>query len=190
MISKSIFPWQPLSMLFLATCLLWPCTAVAGAGKSINILSPLENQADMANMASAGHPEPYKNRVGSVSFAADLFLPMSAAGKRAAAETSFLGNVLSLSFFPDLEFDIIVDSETKPQPDIVSMSGHIEGADLSTFSMTVTSEGYIITLQNLDTAKVYRVVGDTKTRTGHVTEIDLTKMPPILHSPPLIPPND
>ncbi len=188
--SKSIFPWQPISILLIAACLLWPCTAVAGAEKSISILSPLENQADMANMASAEHAEPYINRVGSVSFTADLFLPTSAAGNRVAAENSFLGNVLLLSFFPGLDFNIIVDSETRPQQDTVSMSGHLQGADLSTFSMTVTTEGYIISLQNLETATVYRVVGNTKTRAGQVTEIDLKKMPPILYTPPLVPPHN
>lgn len=190
MISKSIFPWQPISMLLITACLLWTYAAVAGAEKNINILSPLENQADIANTASTGHPEPYINRVGAVSFAADLFLPLSTAGNRVAADTSFLGNVLSVSFFPGLDFNIIVDSESSPQPDIVSMSGHLQGADLSTFSLTVTTEGYIITLQNLDTATVYRVVGDTKTRAGQVTEIDLKKMPPLLYTPPLVPPNN
>ena len=188
--SKSIFPWQPIFMLLITVCLLWPCTTVAGAEKSINILSPVANQADMAGLANAEHAEPYINRVGTVSFAADLFLPISAAGNRVAADTSFLGNVLSVSFFPGLDFNIIVDTETKPQQDIVSMSGHLQGANLSTFSLTVTTDGYIITLQNLATATVYRVVGDTKTRAGQVTEIDLKKIPPILYTPPLVPPNN
>ncbi|MDO8947788.1 MAG: hypothetical protein Q7U88_11630 [Desulfocapsaceae bacterium] len=190
MIVKSIFPWQPISILFLAACLLWPSPAVAGAEKRISILSPLESQADQTNMASAQHVEPYINRVGAVSFATDLFLPISAAGNRVATDASFLGNALSVSFFPGLDFNIIVDSEARPQPNVVSMSGHLQGADLSTFSMTVTTEGYMITLQNLDTATVYRVVGNTKTRAGQVTEIDLTKMPPILYTPPIVPPNE
>jgi hypothetical protein len=188
MTSKSFFTWQTISILVIAACFIRPCIAGDSAEKNIRILSPREDQANLTNMASTEHPEPYINRVGAVSFAADLFLPPSAAGLRVATGTVFLGNVLSVSFFPDLDFDIIVDSETRPQPDIISMSGHLEGSDLSTFSLTVTPEGYIITLQDLDTATTYRAVGDTKSRAGKVTEIDLKKMPPRLYSPPLVPP--
>jgi len=68
------------------------------------------------------------------------------------------------------------------------MNGKGRSKKLSTFSMTVTEENYLISYQDLDTATLYRVVGNTQTGRGTVTEIDLEKLPPSSDLPPRVPP--
>lgn len=164
---------------------------IAGAGaESLAILQPAAGAPQSMQMEGSGQEvAEYVKRVGGVSFAADLLLPRSKeTGKRMAPEASFLQRDLTVSFFSDREFHIQVDSQARPKEHILSLNGHLEGSELATFSLTVTPESYLIKLQNLDTATVYRVVGDTETGEGRVTEIDLREMPPMKHLPPLAPP--
>ena len=133
----------------------------------------------------------YIRRNGEVSFAADTFLPKSPkTGKRTAAAASFRGRSLSVSFFPEQTFNIDISRESRPKKGVLSMNGKGRSKKLSTFSMTVTAENYLISYQDLDTATLYRVVGNTQTGLGTVTEIDLEKLPPSYDLPARIPPED
>ena len=134
--------------------------------------------------------EPYIRRVGQVKFAADFFVPDAARGFRSSIVEPLQNRLLNISFFPQCEFIIRVDYETRNQDNVISIIGHEDGKDISTFSMTITTESYLISFQDLEASTVYRVVGDTQNSTGVVTEIDLTRMPPILYSPPIVPPSD
>lgn len=135
--------------------------------------------------------ETYIKRNGEVSFAADTFLPKSPkTGKRAAAAASFRGRSFSVSFFPEKTFDIDINRESRPKKGVLSMNGKGRSKKLSTFSMTVTEENYLISYQDLDTATLYRVIGNTQTGLGTVTEIDLEKLPPSYDLPARIPPDD
>jgi hypothetical protein len=131
----------------------------------------------------------YIKRRGEVSFAADTFLPKSSVtGKRAAAEASFKGRALSVSFFPEQTFNIDVSHDTRPKKEMLSVNGKGRSKKLSTFSMTVTEDNYIMNYQDLDTATLYRVIGNTQTGLGIVTEIDLEKLPASYDLPARIPP--
>jgi hypothetical protein len=131
---------------------------------------------------------PWVKRVGGVALDVERLLPRSpTSGKREAAPDSFQQRVLVLDLFPDRGFDVVVDRESHPQTDTLSIIARIEGAELATVTLTVTSESYILEIQDLENAVHYRVVGGTETGEGRVTEIDLTKLPPILYSPPVIP---
>lgn len=59
---------------------------------------------------------------------------------------------------------------------------------MATFSLTVTPESYLITFDDSDSRVRYRVVGDTETGVGEVTEIDLRNMPVTLDEPSPVPP--
>lgn len=175
-------------------CLLTITTGSGQAGKSerIQALQPAVVVANSHKQASSGDQEhQYINRKGAVQFAADAFLPKSReTGRRMAASASFRGRGLALSFFPDRSFDIEINAESRPKPDILSMNGRGSGKNISSFSITVTPEQYIINYQDLETATLYRVVGDTATGSGQVTEIDLKKVPPAFGAPPLVPSTD
>jgi hypothetical protein len=166
----------------------------ANGTQKITALTPL-TQTDTNNKVSANSVQQKKEdhirRNGEVSFAADTFLPKSPkTGKRAAAAASFRGRSLSVSFFPEKTFDIDISRESRPKKGVLSMNGKGRSKKLSTFSMTVTEENYLISYQDLDTATLYRVSGDTQTGRGTVSEIDLEKMPPSYDLPARIPPDD
>ena len=110
-------------------------------------------------------------------------------GQRTVAPASFQRLSLTLDFFPDVSVEIVVSSESRPSFDVLSITGHAAGSELAIFSMTVTTKSYLMTFDNPETARIYRVVGETSTGIGEVIEIDRRAMPPIIHSSPIIPPN-
>lgn len=160
--------------------------------KRLRIMSAAEVLPSPADRRDAsGGDERYVDRVGEVSFAADLFLASpSRTGERRLAGTSFRKYPLEMSLFPEKSFDIRVQSESRPKKDVLSLLGSLSGENSSSFSMTVTPDRFLVTLRDADNAKIYRVVGDTKTGKGTVREIDLRKIPPIRYSPPLVPEDD
>lgn len=168
--------------------------AAANDKQKITALTPVAPAALSGKVSANGvqqEKKVYIRRNGEVSFAADTFLPKSPkTGKRAAAAASFRGRSLSVSFFPEQTFDIDISRESRPKKGMLSMNGKGRSKKLSTFSMTVTEENYLISYQDLDTATLYRVVGNTQTGLGTVTEIDLEKLPPSYDLPARIPPED
>jgi len=132
--------------------------------------------------------EDYILRSGGVDLAVDYFLPRISEKEDPASPVAFFrGRILSVSFFPDKHYDIAIDSESRPKDNILSLIGHIEGQELAGFTMTITDESYLLRLRDFDASIIYRVVGDTRTGAGRVSEIDLRKMPPIEYQPPLVP---
>ncbi len=174
--------------LFLASTAA-VCTAVNDTQK-ITALTPVTPAAGTAKISANNGKEQkdYIRRNGEVSFAVDTFLPKSPkTGKRAAVAATFKGRSLSVSFFPEQTFNIDISRESRPKKSVLSINGKGRNKRLSTFSMTVTEENYLISYQ--DTATLYRVVGNTQTGRGTVTEIDLEKLPPASDLPPRIPPD-
>jgi hypothetical protein len=176
----------------LSLCLALFCIFSAAAhaqGSEIEILLPFIPTSELnKDVSPTQAAEPYVNRIGMVSFAADVFLPRTVEkDTRVASPKPFKGAALVISFFADKRFMVMVNHEARPKPEVLSLNGSIQGQDISTFSMTVTPESFLIFLQDLDTATVFRVVGDTESGLGRATEIDLRKMPPRHYLPPLIP---
>jgi len=62
--------------------------------------------------------------------------------------------------------------------DNLNLGGKATGNELSTFTMTVTENNYIIRYQDLESSMMYKAFGDTHTGIGQVEQIDITKMPP------------
>lgn len=164
------------------------CSVCAHANDDVVVaLWPDSNSMSLNQVASQTDDDTsYINRIGNVSLDVNLFFPISdKTGVRTAAQQGFSNSNMSVSFFPDEQYIIYINSESRPQEDILSLNGHILDHELGTFSMTITSESFLITLQDMNKSFVYRVIGDTETGHGQVTEIDLPKMPPILYSPPM-----
>lgn len=136
--------------------------------------------------------EPYIKRSGQVylNALATFRSEFASALNTRSNETSLKGTYFSISFFPENEILVVVDSDLRPSDNVISLGGHQVDNDISTFSMTITQEKYLITYQDLDNALTYRVVGDVATGTGTIVEIDLKKMPPSYDLPPVIPQND
>lgn len=171
--------------------------ANAGAGEmaTIHVMQPMADEPQAAAQIRPNgvklEPEPWVKRSGRVTLNVDQLLPRSqVTGKRQAPSAFFTGRAMMLDIFPDRSFDVIVDADSRPRSGVLNVSAHLDGADdLSTLTLTVTPDGYILTLQDMKNAILYRVVGNTETGEGRVTEIDLSKLPPRLDSEPLILPD-
>lgn len=160
------------------------------ASEVIELLKPVHQEKVSDNIMLNDSKEVYISRTGQVSISVnELFTsPDSQQKEEARIHQAFDQTKLVLSFFQDQEVIITVDSESRPGNNIVSLGGHHEEKKISTFSMTITDESYLITYQDLDNSIVYKVVGNCKTGIGKVTEIDLKKLPPVYDSEPIVPP--
>lgn len=175
--------------IVICLALLFFCAVGIAGQDRIDALHPLDfPAAAIQKNAEPEVQEPYVSRTGWVELAVDSFFPEAIeTGQRKASSMAFKGHGLSISFFSDISFVIEIDSESRPDEDMLLLRGHIQGHEISTFSMTVTRDDYLVRLQDLDTNTVYRVVGDTKTGRGRIVEIDSSMMPPVQHLPPLVP---
>lgn len=100
------------------------------------------------------------------------------------------GDILQLGFFAKSAYSVTVQSVTRHDNGVVSVSGTVAGQDMQTFVFSVGADGFVITMPVLGKHRLYRVVGDARKGRGVVTEIDLTKMPPSYDLPSLVPPAD
>lgn len=163
------------------------------------LMSPVHSQVETpkppAQSIARGKdvPTPYITRTGSVMLDVAQLMRRPASSVREAPSTDTAvaasGNEpFILEVFDYHEYAVQVTSESHPAPDVLNITGAINNEEIATVSITVTSESYLITIQDLKTATVYRIVGNTETGLGTVTEVDLRKMPPILYSPPIVAP--
>jgi hypothetical protein len=70
--------------------------------------------------------------------------------------------------------------------EVVTLSASLEGCELQTVLVTADSAHAMITIQDLNSGRIYRMNGDLNTGVGEVIEIDPSKMPPVIHLPPLV----
>ena len=165
----------------------------ANSSNSMVLLNPISvSSAITVSGISQKHNEPYIKRSGEVYLdAAAVFKSeLVPSADNFSTKKSFKETRLLMSFFPESQITIIVDSESRPSDEVISLGGHQAGKEISTFSMTVTQKKYLITYQDLDNGLKYRIVGDVGTGIGQVVEIDLKKLPPAYDSEPLIPPGN
>jgi len=132
---------------------------------------------EVSAMAKSEVP-PYMKRQGRIGIAVNLIV---------AAQALKPGDSLTLNFFEDSPYTVIVRTIKHDTNGIVTITGNIAGEDLSTFILTGSPESYLITLQDLSKSIVYRVSGDMLQGEGAVSEVDQKKMPPMIHLPPLTP---
>jgi hypothetical protein len=164
-------------------------------GQPIEVLSPAPAPPIAVTVQADDMPpgpitpewEPYVIRTGQVLLAVDALMPISpVSGRRSPAPSSLRGRRLGLAFFEDARFEVLVDAASRPAADTLAVGGRMSDQRVATFTLTSNAEGYLMTLQDLARARLFRVVGDIATGIGRVIEIDVTKLPPALCSPPLV----
>jgi hypothetical protein len=165
---------------------------LANPGAPVKLLSPvLLPDGQAAEQITQKQIEPFIKRTGNVLLGSlDIFHQELASfqNKNGSSGTpAFKEMHLLISFFPEREISIIVDSESHTANNVISLGGHQANSDISTFSMTITQDNFSVTYQDIDNAVTYRVVGDVKTGRGKVIEIDLKKIPPRYDADPVIP---
>ncbi len=162
----------------------------AAASGVIEIIKPVSNNSKIANQLQQNSTEKHIIRTGQVFFAAKEIFWANESDKKslAIANRVFTETELILTFFPENQFRIIIDSESRPQNNILTIQGRFGDSQLSTFTMTLTKDNYLITLQDIYNNMVYKVVGNMETGVGEVTQIDPGELPPTYDLEPIVPP--
>jgi hypothetical protein len=144
------------------------------------LLRPAESVAarSEANVAY----KPYEIRKGRVVLAADILSQPPVAANRQAKVVASTADTetFTLSFFADVAYEVTVDSVTHLPDGTMIINGRLKDHQLETVVLTIGPDGFLITLQDMLQALLYRVAGNTVSAEGDVTEIDMTKMPPLI----------
>ena len=156
------------------------------AGEAIVFLQP-DTSAPAKVAAPASSEEEYIGRKGTVLFSAkDLFFSDPITDQPDVASSRSLDQQeLHIAFFPEQDIRIVVDFEAREDNGILNLRGRQTSSAISNFSMTMSQENYVVTLQDLERGLLYKVVGDMGSGSGQVTEYDLTKLPPVFDDMPI-----
>lgn len=143
----------------------------------------------VSTRAAAVDVEPFVTRLGSVLLQSEIFLPSVVEdGPAPTAQEVTLPSSLAIELFPDVGWVIEISAAAHSAQGALSLNGRITGSELATFSMTVTRDSFLMTVDAPDGDYRYRVVGETESGLGDVQEIDRRLMGPVYHLPPRIPP--
>lgn len=178
-----------------------PSDTMAAPDSPLLLLTPLVTQEETSQnqlQANQQTSEPYIARTGEVLFQATDLLPSAAAPPENQATRAddgggqplLNGKTVHVVLFADKEIFIEIDRESIATGNTINVSGRSPGASLSTFTMTISEQSYLISFKDLETGLHYRVVGDAQSGRGKVTELDFRKMPPIIDAEPLVPPQE
>lgn len=90
-------------------------------------------------------------------------------------------SAFTLYLFDDVALDISWDELTELDANKRFLRGRLFGEELSTVSITLIGNHYLMSVQDMRSGKTYRLRGNQAEGTAHVTEIDLSAMPPQTH---------
>jgi hypothetical protein len=190
-IKSNCFCRKVLLVTFFVSALTLNGSGHAVAGEALQLMQPLAPAATAAYSADdTGREasEPHVSRRGTVAIDTAIFdQSLIITDDKRGAASGFSAQQLLLSFFPEKDFSITVRSASRsPRNNILKVRGTVGAHSIGSFTMTIGPDSYLLTLQDLDSTFVYRVVGDMATGVGRVQEIDLSKMPAIYDSEPVV----
>jgi hypothetical protein len=125
---------------------------------------------------------PHEMRKGRIALAPEILpKPAGAADHRAAiAPSKGDDDTVSVHLFSDVSYDVIVDSVNYHADGTMIIHGKLKDHKIGTVVMTIGPDGFLITVQDMKKGLLYRAEGDSRQGSGTVTEIDMTKMPPMI----------
>jgi len=119
-------------------------------------------------------------RKGKVVLSQDILPAMDKKQNRRVQVVPSKGDTLSLNLFHDIVYDVKVDSVIRNTDGTLMLNGILKNHKLRTVIITIGSDVYIITVQDMNKARHYRVSGSSVDGSGSVTEIDMHKIPPVI----------
>ncbi|MGB5216834.1 MAG: hypothetical protein WBN66_00920 [Smithella sp.] len=150
-------------------------SAVQAAGRLL--VWPVEE--DMTQMKARQSLHPYEIRKGQIAINREI-LPPDKKSNRHTRVVPSQGDEISFNLFADVQYDVKVDSVKRHANETVVVHGKLKNHTMRTVIMTIGSDGYLITLQDMKKGLLYRARGNSQDGSGSVTEIDMKKMPPVI----------
>jgi hypothetical protein len=123
--------------------------------------------------------KPYEIRKGPIAIAPGI-LPQPPGEARQARIAVSGGDTATITFFADVTYPVAIDSVTHNPDGTMIITARLNDHRIGTVVLTVGPDGFLITLQDLNRALLYRAAGDSRSSAGTVTEIDVTKIPPMI----------
>ncbi len=99
-----------------------------------------------------------------------------------------VGDTMTLDLLSNVTYAIVIDTITRDQFGSLSILGKIEGAKLSTVSLTANGGAVIGTIQDFDRNRLYRIRCIGSERAHYVLDYDVENMPARQDMPALVPP--
>jgi hypothetical protein len=131
--------------------------------------------------ASSAFLKSYEVRKGQIVLTRDILPKLaSAEEERQTDHPPSKGDSVSLNLFPDVAYEVKVNSVKRYKDGTLIISGKLKDHKNSTVVMTMGNEGFLMTIQDMNRAMLYRVRGNSADGSGSVTEIDMKKMPPVI----------
>jgi hypothetical protein len=123
--------------------------------------------------------EPYEVRKGRIVLAPEI-VPEDSNRQAGIAVSQGDTDTVSISFFADATYEVIIDSVKHQGDGTIIISGKLKDHGIGTVVVTIGLNGFLMTVQDMKKGLLYRVTGDSRQGSGTVTEIDTKKMPPII----------
>jgi hypothetical protein len=177
MINHKIFTPNYRGWLFIAVILslLAQVSIVQAAGRLL--VWPLKEE--VAQTKARVSLREHEVRKGKIAISQDMLPKTESKGNRRMQVVPSKGDTVSLNFFDDVIYDVKVDSVNHNADGSIIVNGILKDHKLRTVIMTIGSDGYLVTVQDMNKDLLYRVSGNSSNGSGSVTEIDMKKMPPV-----------
>lgn len=169
--------FQYARLILLAILIFFVQISAAQAGSRL-IVWPSEEGAAQAKAKVA--LQPHEIRKGKILMSQGILPPVAGKQNRRSQVVPAKGDSVSLSLFNDIAYDVKVDSVNRHANGTVIVNGKIKNHKMRTVIMTIGTDGYLITLQDVKKGLLYRVRGNSGDGSGSVTEIDMKKMPAVI----------
>jgi hypothetical protein len=122
----------------------------------------------------------YEVRKGQIVVVRDILPKRAGAEDNQTGSPPARGEKISLNLFPDVTHEVNINSVRHYANGTMIISGKLKDHKNSTVVMTIGNEGFLMTVQDMNRAVLYRVRGNSLDGSGSVTEIDMKKMPPTI----------
>jgi hypothetical protein len=178
MSNDKIFTLHYRGWLFIAVilALLAQVSIAQGAGRLL--VWPVKEEA--AQTKAKVSLREHEVRKGKIAINQYMLPKTDSKGSRQMQVVPSKGDTVSLNFFDDAKYDVKVDSVNHNADGTIIVNGRLNNHKMRTVVMTIGSDGYLITVQDMNKDLLYRVSGNSGNGSGSVTEIDMKKMPPLI----------
>ncbi|PKN36546.1 MAG: hypothetical protein CVU62_14580 [Deltaproteobacteria bacterium HGW-Deltaproteobacteria-2] len=163
-------------LIYIALALFAQVSISYGAGR----LLVWPKKEGITQTTSSASLKSYEVRKGQIVLTRDILPKRVSAEEHQTGHPPSKGDSVSLNLFPDVTHEVKVNSVKRYKDGTMIISGKLKDHKNSTVVMTMGNEGFLMTIQDMNRAMLYRVRGNSADGSGSVTEIDMKKMPPVI----------
>ena len=178
MSSDKIFTLNFRGWLFIAVILILLSQVSIAQGASRLLVWPVIEE--LAQTKTKVSLRQHEVRKGKIAISQNMLPKIDSKGNRRIQVVPSKGDTVSLNLFDDVKYDVKVDSVNHNADGTIIVHGVLKDHKLRTVTMTIGSDGYLVTVQDMNKDLLYRVSGNSSNGSGSVTEIDMKKMPPVI----------